>query len=126
MTKKPKKLIKTTPTKGFHKKTKAKAKIGTTTTKKAPFMFLGETITNEGFLIKKNQHTPCGRQNWDHPTNEDIRDHHNNKKTLNTSWTPKPKQKFTQENTLWTTSTNKPHKGTTTIRHYNIKKTSIK
>ena len=34
-------------------KRKTKAKIETTTTKKAAFMFLGETITNEGFFIKK-------------------------------------------------------------------------
>ena len=49
---------------------------------------------------QQNQHTPRGRQNRDHSTNEDIRDHHNQKEVLNTPWTPKPEQKFKLENTL--------------------------
>jgi len=52
-------------------------------------MFPGETITNEGFLIKKNQHTPRQRQNRDHTTNEEIRDHHNKKKPTKHLMDPK-------------------------------------
>ena len=41
-------------------------------------------------------------------------------------WQKIEKKKFTLKNTLWITSTNKPHKWTITIHHYSIKKTSIK
>ena len=50
---------------------------------------------------KKNKHAPRGRQNWDHPTKEDIRDHHNNKKKHQTPCGPHNLKKKSHWKTLY-------------------------
>jgi len=62
------------------------------------------------FYKKKKQHTPRGIQNRDHPTNEDIRDHHNKKKHQ----TPCGPQKL-NKNPHWKTLC-APHQQTNPIK----------